>query len=951
MAHRPHPYVTIPPGAASAANSSPSVHETALSPINLWADRRRSYTPYTPTASSSYPGQRISLDVPGRPPSRASSAYEEPTRISFPEPQLYRSSSQRSTYRSSGPPYTHRSTRSESVLSSDSLITPTQYSVQTGESRPPSFENTPEFIARDLSSELSDLSLDSDEALLKFHRGQLTDNEEDWYRLVPNEARDVLDKKEVTRQSILFEIVKSEKDYVSDLELVQEVFIDPIRNVLGGPDVRITSFISETFFNLNTILAHHQRMLGALFARQREQFPLVQSLTDIILDNSLLFRQDYEEYIAHYPLAEMRHRSEMRRNQRYQYLLQQCTQDPRVRKRDLITFISRPVTRLPRLLLLLENAKKYTDPDHPDFEAIPLVLGILKDFVMGTQRGIEAAEEKVRFWSLCESLSFQKGEIIDLDLYDEGRSLPYQGPVSRRYRSEMNFHWADLHLALLDNYLLLLKPDQRPNASLKHIVVSRPIPLDYLRLGMFDEAPENRKEKAEEGTLGLLDRVRPRYRQMFPFTVYHAAATMTRRYTLYASSESERTKWYDMLTQALQLRAFRQEGNKFFNPLTFNDGFFKVGSRSTGPVSAATKLENNGIMFKAVACLSGVYIAQHDEPAFRKVLDVSNPTCLVAIKEVNKFFVLHDHGLCSYSLDLVARAALGMSSTQSIEASRERLATDVLFFRAGRVANRIIVLYAEKRFLGVELHALEAVNKAELNASPRRSMNGLYSFRSFGEPLSIPRDTHNITVFNHHHIAIYSKNDVQIADPANLHLSGRYQTISFPKFGDAKPNLPMANLMSRCQNAMPLGLIQCPKHDRDDKDEFLVIYDDLGCYTDQRGVPTRSSGYLRWEIKATSYSHRGDYIILFSSEFIEVRTVRTGKLMQVIEGTDIRQIDVGLLGDERDATTLIAWRGREERASVVDILVELVETTPLQHSSSRASQVRSEHQWADFDEL
>ena len=143
--------------------------------------------------------------------------------------------------------------------------------------------------------------------------------------------------------------------------------------------------------------------------------------------DSLLFRQDYEKYIAHYPLAEMRHRSEMRRNQRYQYLLQQCAQDPRVRKRDLITFISRPVTRLPRLLLLLENAKKYTEPDHPDFDAIPLVLGILKDFIKGTQHGIEAAEEKVRFWSLCESLSFQKGEIIVRTQF-----FSLLSPVSRR---------------------------------------------------------------------------------------------------------------------------------------------------------------------------------------------------------------------------------------------------------------------------------------------------------------------------------------------------------------------------------------------------------------------------------------------------------------------------------------------------------------------------------------
>ena len=200
---------------------------------------------------------------------------------------------------------------------------------------------------------------------------------------------------------------------------------------MAVPHSRVRGFIQEVFSNLESVLAHHQRMLGALYDRQREQFPLVQSVADIILDSksitspcivsygdslqtsaSLLFREDYDEYIKHYPIAEMRHRSEMRRNQRYQYLLQQCTQDPRVRKRDIITFLSRPVTRLPRLLLLLENAKKYTEPDHPDMDAIPLVTSILSDFIKGTQPGIEAAEEKVRFWSLCENLAYQKGEII-----------------------------------------------------------------------------------------------------------------------------------------------------------------------------------------------------------------------------------------------------------------------------------------------------------------------------------------------------------------------------------------------------------------------------------------------------------------------------------------------------------------------------------------------------------
>ena len=108
----------------------------------------------------------------------------------------------------------------------------------------------------------------------------------------------------------------------------------------------------------------------------------------------------------------MRHRSEMRRNPRYQFFLQQCTQDPRVRKRDLNTFISRPVTRLPRLLLLLQAALKYTRPDHPDIETLPLVASILEEFLKTTDAGIKAAKEKVEFWSLCESLVYQRGEIL-----------------------------------------------------------------------------------------------------------------------------------------------------------------------------------------------------------------------------------------------------------------------------------------------------------------------------------------------------------------------------------------------------------------------------------------------------------------------------------------------------------------------------------------------------------
>lgn len=126
------------------------------------------------------------------------------------------------------------------------------------------------------------------------------------------------------------------------------------------------------------------------------------------------FRSAYETYIKHYPLAESYHRKELKRSRAYENFMHSMSNDPRVRKRDLITFLSRPVTRLPRLNLLLDQTLKSTERDfeHPDLETLPLILEILSNCIKSTQPGIEVAESKVKFWGLCESLVYQKGEII-----------------------------------------------------------------------------------------------------------------------------------------------------------------------------------------------------------------------------------------------------------------------------------------------------------------------------------------------------------------------------------------------------------------------------------------------------------------------------------------------------------------------------------------------------------
>jgi hypothetical protein len=148
-------------------------------------------------------------------------------------------------------------------------------------------------------------SLHSEEGLRRFQAGRLAEKDEEWHRLVPAEAREALGKKEVERQSVLFELFKSERDYVEDLKLVTEVisialqsdsadilpqvFIEPLQ--FANPPViapdKLRSFIYEVFYNLGPITVHHEHMLAALFERQLDQHPLVQSVTDIVLESEL----------------------------------------------------------------------------------------------------------------------------------------------------------------------------------------------------------------------------------------------------------------------------------------------------------------------------------------------------------------------------------------------------------------------------------------------------------------------------------------------------------------------------------------------------------------------------------------------------------------------------------------------------------------------------------------
>lgn len=67
-----------------------------------------------------------------------------------------------------------------------------------------------------------------------------------------------------------------------------------------------------------------------------------------------------------------------------------------------------------------------------------------------------------------------------------------------------------------------------------------------------------------------------------------------------------------------------------------------------------------------------------------------------------------------------------------------------------------------------------------------------------------------------------------------------------------------------------------------------MLHTEFGMYVDRHGDPSRRMGTVEWEGWAERAAWHPPYILLFNSQFIEVRHVQTGHLVQIISGNDIR---------------------------------------------------------------
>jgi len=129
----------------------------------------------------------------------------------------------------------------------------------------------------------------------------------------------------------------------------------------------------------------------------------------------------------------------------------------------------------------------------------------------------------------------------------------------------------------------------------------------------------------------------------------------------------------------------------------------------------------------------------------------------------------------------------------------------------------------------------------------------------------------------HSSIAICSQKGFEI-----LNLD-RKQPMSIPTDIDAPHVVGIAQKLS---GQRPLGMFRLSDQ------EFLLCFEMYAVYINKHGDISRSA-ILEFVGKARTAALFGPYIILFDSDFVEIRNANNGRLRQVISGRDVKCLDDG----------------------------------------------------------
>ncbi|KAK7031620.1 CNH domain-containing protein [Favolaschia claudopus] len=479
-------------------------------------------------------------------------------------------------------------------------------------------------------------------------------------------------------------------------------------------------------------------------------------------------------------------------------------------------------------------------------------------------------EKLVELQRYHSNIVFKSGEFIDLDLLNDNRSLLHTGTLSMQLRSRT---WSEVFVLLFDNYLVITGLRETDGTTQYH-VVKRPVPLELLTLVNFTDPPVQR------GNPGLLNKLRggaaaEAPTDGFPCMIRHNARAGG-SYVMYADTAQVRTEWQRKLVEALSLRRVVQESNKVFEVEMLNSD--TLDKSLTGKITCSVPFNTpDGRALMAIGGTDGVWVGSRPGlHSVKRVLDLQFVTQLAVVEDFGVFIVLANETLFAYHIEALAPSS---PPKVNLDLTPQKLGNKAQFFVVGNLHGRILVAFMKKKANDSIFRMVEPIPD-KINQQPKTStVRGSPSESPISEWFRVYRDFFLEAesfdlVFLKARIVITTTSGFEVMDLSD------FKSVTIPPREQLDKQL-----VKRMKTCRPVGAFRVR-----DGEEFLLCFNEFGLYVTKHGdpSPTRSVCTVEWEGNVQRAVLQAPYLLLFDADFIEVRDLGTGRLVQIIPGQDIR---------------------------------------------------------------
>eukprot|EP01080_Neovahlkampfia_damariscottae_P011639 gene11639-4880_t len=186
-------------------------------------------------------------------------------------------------------------------------------------------------------------------------------------------------KADYQRKKLCQEFLDTEAAYVNDLKVLSEVYLVSFReNIKSEKPLISQQDVSNIFADLDVIIGINEEFLTKLKIAVDAYDRHSTSVGQILKDMAPYFKT-YTRYCNNYDRAISTINKNKNNSEFKQYLTQTLDKNERTNKLGIQSYLIKPIQRIPRYRLLIQDIIKYTDKDHTDYKKLNEGLeGIMK---------------------------------------------------------------------------------------------------------------------------------------------------------------------------------------------------------------------------------------------------------------------------------------------------------------------------------------------------------------------------------------------------------------------------------------------------------------------------------------------------------------------------------------------------------------------------------------------